>query len=108
LYEGDWLAATEAWACGLAVRQVVTLEAPVGRWRERLDQLDARLAKHGIALVRARRTWDSRLWPGATCGFFPFRKHAYRQAHLDCPPGAADPEIPNPKVVQSAADHPSG
>ncbi|HSO83385.1 FAD-binding domain-containing protein [Thiocapsa sp.] len=85
LDEDDWLAATEAWACGLAVRQVVTLETPVGRWRERLDQLDARLAKHGIALVRARRTWDSRLWPGATRGFFPFREHAYRQDLLAGP-----------------------
>ncbi|RKT44148.1 FAD-binding domain-containing protein [Thiocapsa rosea] len=83
LDEGDWLAAAEAWACGLAVRQVVTLETPVGRWRERIDQLDARLAKHGIALVRSRRTWDSSLWPGATRGFFPFREHARRQGHLD-------------------------
>lgn len=83
LDEGDWLAATEAWACGLAVRQVVTLETPVGRWRERLDQLDARLVKQGIALVSARRTWDGRLWPGATRGYFPFREHAYRRGLLD-------------------------
>ncbi|WP_296806603.1 FAD-binding domain-containing protein [Thiocapsa sp.] len=83
LDEGDWLAAAEAWALSLAVRQVVTLETPVGRWRERLEQLDARLAKHGIALVRSRRTWDSNLWPGATRGFFPFHEHARRQGHLD-------------------------
>ncbi|UHD18393.1 FAD-binding domain-containing protein [Thiocapsa bogorovii] len=82
LDETDWLAATEAWARDLAVRRVVTLETPVGRWRERLEQLDARLANHGIALVRSRRTWDSSLWPGATRGFFPFREHARRQAHL--------------------------
>ena len=83
LDEGDWLAAAEAWALSLAVRKVVMLETPVGQWRKRIEQLDARLARHGIALVRARRTWDSRLWPGATRGFFPFREHANRQTHLE-------------------------
>lgn len=79
----EWQADAEAWARGLGVRQVVTLETPVGRWRERLEQLDGRLARHGIALVRARRTWDSSLWPGAPRGFFPFREQARRQARLE-------------------------
>ncbi|MFB1485910.1 MULTISPECIES: FAD-binding domain-containing protein [unclassified Thiocapsa] len=83
LDESDWLAATEAWARGLGVRQIVTLETPVGRWRERLEQLDGRLARHGIALARARRTWDGSLWPGAIRGFFPFREHARRQVRRD-------------------------
>ncbi|EGV16662.1 FAD-binding domain-containing protein [Thiocapsa marina] len=83
LDEGDWLAAAEEWALSLALRQVVTLETPVGRWRERLEQLDAQLARHGIALVRVRRIWDSSLWPGATRGFFPFNEHARRQGRLD-------------------------
>jgi deoxyribodipyrimidine photo-lyase len=83
LDEGDWLVSAEAWALSLAVRQVVTLETPLGRWRERLEQLDARLARHGIALVRVRRIWDSSLWPGATRGFFPFNEYARRQGRLD-------------------------
>ncbi len=93
LDEVDWLAATEAWACGLAVRQVVTLETPIGRWRERLGQLDARLARHGIALVRVRRIWDSSLWPGAIRGFFPFREQARRQARLDGLTRIAQPQL---------------
>ncbi len=84
LDEADWLADAEAWARGLAVRQVVTLETPVGPWRERLERLDERLTEHDIRLVRIRRTWDSTLWPAATHGFFRFRDHATRQARLDC------------------------
>jgi deoxyribodipyrimidine photo-lyase len=83
LDEANWLADAESWACGLAVRDVVTLEAPVGPWRARLDQLDARLGKQGIRLVRVRRSWDSILWPGATHGFFRFRDHALKQRRLD-------------------------
>jgi deoxyribodipyrimidine photo-lyase len=83
LDEANWLADAEAWACGLAVRQVVTLEAPVGPWRARLGQLGERLGKQGIRLARVRRTWDRTLWAGATHGFFRFREHALQERRLD-------------------------
>jgi deoxyribodipyrimidine photo-lyase len=61
-------------ACGL--RQVVTLETPVGPWCARVDRLEAGLVGEGVRLIRVRRPWDSILWPGATGGFFRFRDHA--------------------------------
>jgi deoxyribodipyrimidine photo-lyase len=79
----DWHGAAEDWARGLGVSQILTLEAPVGPWRERLAQLGERLAGHGIRLAYQRRAWDAALWPAATKGFFPFREHALHAGRLD-------------------------
>ncbi len=54
---------------------VVTAYAPVGPVADALDALGDGLAAAGLPLVRARRTWDERLWPFATKGFFAFREH---------------------------------
>jgi len=54
---------------------VVTAYAPVGPVADALDALGDGLAAAGLALVRARRSWDERLWPFATKGFFAFREH---------------------------------
>jgi len=54
---------------------VVTAYAPVGPVADALDALGDGLAAAGLPLVRARRTWDERLWPFATKGFFAFQKH---------------------------------
>ena len=43
-----------------------------------LDGYKAALARHGIALVRVMRPWDSHLWPLATHGFFRFREAVMR------------------------------
>ncbi len=83
LDEHDWLASAEAWACGLGVRQVVTLETPVGVWRERLERLRERLTPRGIGLASHRRGWDAALWPAASRGFFPFREYALAGGRLD-------------------------
>lgn len=56
--------------------RVIVLEAPVGPVADALVQLEATLAEQGIALIRVRRTWDDRLWPLATRGFFKFRESA--------------------------------
>ena len=79
----DWQGAAEDLARGLGVAQILTLEAPVGPWRERLGQLGERLAGHGIRLAYQRRAWDAALWPMATKGFFPFREHALQGGRLD-------------------------
>ncbi len=78
----DWQGAAEDWARGLGVRQILTLEAPVGPWRERLEQLGDRLAGYDIRLAYQRRAWDAVLWPMATKGFFPFREHALQAGRL--------------------------
>ena len=54
---------------------VVTAYAPVGPVADALDALGDALAAAGLPLVRVRRTWDDRLWPFATKGFFAFREH---------------------------------
>lgn len=74
--DGDWLAAAEAWASGLDVHQILSLDAPVGPWRDQLDRLAPRLASRGIRLASVRRPWDAQLWPLARKGYFPFRERA--------------------------------
>jgi deoxyribodipyrimidine photo-lyase len=83
LDQAHWLQSAEDWARGLGVRQVVTMEAPVGCWAERLRQLDERFAYLGVRLVQVRRPWDSVLWPGATHGFCRLHQHAKARGRLD-------------------------
>ena len=64
-----------AWAEGTGAREIVTGAAPVGPVRQALDELEPALAARSIRLVRVRRDWDTRCWPLATKGFFPFRQH---------------------------------
>lgn len=68
-------AAVLAWAEGAGVREIVTAAAPLGPVRQALDELEPALTARSIRLVRVRRDWDTRCWPLATKGFFPFRQH---------------------------------
>ena len=54
---------------------VVTAYAPVGPVADALDTLGESLTSAGLALIRVRRTWDERLWPFCTKGFFAFNEH---------------------------------
>lgn len=56
------------------VRYVVTAFAPVGPVADALAQLRPQLASEGITLSFVRRDWDTRFWPHATKGFFPFKE----------------------------------
>lgn len=78
----DWQGAAEDWARGLAVKQILTLEAPVGPWRDALGALGERLARHGVRLAYQRRRWDAELWPAASKGYFAFRADANRSGRL--------------------------
>jgi hypothetical protein len=62
------------WLQSHDVTALVTPYAPVGPVRDRLDRLTVDLAGEGMTLARMSRTWDSRAWPHATRGFFPFRE----------------------------------
>lgn len=62
------------WLQSQDVTALVTPYAPVGPVRDRLDRLTADLASEGITLSRMLRPWDSRAWPHAARGFFPFRE----------------------------------
>lgn len=62
------------WLHSHDVTALVTPYAPVGPVRDRLDRLTVDLAGEGMTLARMLRQWDSRAWPHATRGFFPFRE----------------------------------
>ncbi len=61
------------WARSAALDTVLVPYAPVGPVQERLDVLRPALAAEGVGLVTVRRPWDSRAWPFASRGFFPFK-----------------------------------
>ena len=56
------------------VQHIVTAHAPVGPVADALALLGSRLASAGVSLSLIRRDWDTRFWPHATRGFFPFKK----------------------------------
>ncbi|WP_082687465.1 FAD-binding domain-containing protein [Curtobacterium oceanosedimentum] len=66
------------WAVEERLDTVLVSVAPVGPVQERLDTLRPALAEHHVALVTVRRPWDSRAWPYASRGFFPFREQIPR------------------------------
>lgn len=63
----------KAAARAAGVSRIETAHAPVGPVRDRLTAVAEALAGEGIDLVQRRRDWDSRFWPHATRGFFPFK-----------------------------------
>lgn len=62
------------WLKSHDVTELVTPYAPVGAVRNRLDRLAVDLGAEGITCSRVLRPWDSRAWPHAARGFFPFRE----------------------------------
>ncbi len=54
--------------------QILTPYAPVGPAADALDKLSLDLSQAGITLVQIRRSWDTRFWPHAKKGFFPFKE----------------------------------
>lgn len=67
-------AAAVDWAAAERLGTVLVPVAPVGPVQERFDVLRDALAEHDVALVTVRRPWDSRAWPHASRGFFPFKE----------------------------------
>lgn len=66
--------AVTRWAVAEGLDSIVVPYAPVGPVQERLGALQAPLDAEGVGLVTVRRRWDSRAWPFASRGFFPFRE----------------------------------
>ena len=54
--------------------QIIMPYAPVGPVADALDKLSLNLSQAGITLVQIRRSWDTRFWPHAQKGFFPFKE----------------------------------
>jgi hypothetical protein len=69
----DDLAATMvAWALKHQLTQVVAYRPFVGPWLILAQAIESALAESGIAVTWRRRAWDTRLFPHATRGYFPF------------------------------------
>jgi deoxyribodipyrimidine photo-lyase len=61
-------------AQAIKARQIVTSYAPVGPAADALNGITAPLARAGISLLQIQRQWDTRFWPHAKKGFFPFKE----------------------------------
>jgi deoxyribodipyrimidine photo-lyase len=73
LESSDDLAATIVeWARKNQLKRVVAYRPFVGPWLVEALAIESALAKAGITMVWRRRDWDSRLFPHATRGYFPF------------------------------------
>ncbi len=68
----DHVAAIVEWARKHQLDRVVAYRPFVGPWRAEALAVEAALAEAGLAITWRRRTWDSRLFPHATRGYFPF------------------------------------
>jgi hypothetical protein len=69
----DDLAATLVeWAQNYQLKRVVAFRPFVGPWLIEAQAIESALAQYGIAITWRRRAWDSRLFPHATRGYFPF------------------------------------
>ena len=68
----DLTAMLVEWARKHQLRKVVAYRPFVGPWLAEALAVEAALAQAGIAIVWRRREWDTRLFPHATRGYFPF------------------------------------
>ena len=76
-YLAQWWGAAADWAASHALKRVLSLEAPVGPWRDELERARAHLALQGIELQILRRSWDECFWPYAAAGYFRFKQKAW-------------------------------
>jgi deoxyribodipyrimidine photo-lyase len=60
------------WARGHHLKRVVAYRPFVGPWLVEAQAIESALSQAGIAIMWRRRAWDTRLFPHATRGYFPF------------------------------------
>lgn len=69
----DDLAATLVeWARKHQLNRIVAYRPFVGPWLVEALAIESALAHAGVAIIWRRRAWDTRLFPHATRGYFPF------------------------------------
>jgi hypothetical protein len=64
--------AAAIWAQTRGLRTVVALRPATGPWTEVGRTIERALAGVGVTLAWRQRAWDTRLYPHASRGFFPF------------------------------------
>ena len=72
-HSDDWDDALLAWADSSGLDTIVTAHAPVGPVAERLARARRALASHNVELIQLRRSYDERVWPHATGGYFKLK-----------------------------------
>lgn len=72
--DGDLTGDLIRWARGTGAADIVTPYAPTGPMADTLRDVARALTPDGIAVTRALRPDDARMWPHATHGFFRFRE----------------------------------
>ena len=69
---GDLATALVDWARSHQLKRVVAYRPFVGPWLAEAQAVESALAQAGIAITWRRRAWDTRLFPHAIRGYFPF------------------------------------
>jgi deoxyribodipyrimidine photo-lyase len=64
------------WAQSKGLRTVISYAPAVGPVKDGLPNVERSLARQGVHLRLAQRSWDRQLFPLAKKGFFPFWRHA--------------------------------
>jgi len=77
LAEANWAESVADWAVSHGLKRVLSLEAPVGPWRDELEAARASLEREAIELQILRRSWDECFWPYAAAGYFHFKQEAW-------------------------------
>jgi deoxyribodipyrimidine photo-lyase len=72
-HSDDWDHALLAWADANRLDTIVTAYAPIGPVAERLARARRALASHNVELIQLRRSYDERVWPHATRGYFKLK-----------------------------------
>jgi len=68
----DLAASLVDWARAHQLKRVLAYRPFVGPWLVEAQAVESALAQAGIALTWRRRAWDTRLFPHASRGYFPF------------------------------------
>ncbi len=77
---GDLAAALAEWARAERLEVVAAYEPTVGPWRDEARKIEAALGSAGVSIKWMRRAWNSRWWPHARRGYFPFWETVKREA----------------------------
>ncbi len=77
LTEDNWAESVADWAASHGLKRVLSLETPVGPWRDELEKARGQLGREGIELQILRRSWDECFWPYAGAGYFRFKQKAW-------------------------------
>ncbi|MBD5781561.1 hypothetical protein IEN85_18815 [Pelagicoccus sp. NFK12] len=66
--------AIETWAQKYGLHTLWLAQPQIGPWNDLWSEIEPRLAKSGLQILKFRPWWENELFPSATHGFFKFHK----------------------------------